>query len=271
MNIFKEAGKLQEQNIPFAIATITEAKGSTPRSTGKMIVLQNGNSIGTIGGGSHEQYIIDQARDAIKKGCSITVNRSLLPRGTDSVGMECGGNITVFIEVVNTRPKLILIGGGHVNLAISKAAELLDFEIQVVENREEFISKERYPMASELHFNKDLAKAISQVNIDKNCYIIIATNHDDITSIRQVVNSPAAYIGMLGSKRKVAIIKQDLKSEGFSQDKISAVYSPIGLDIGAETPEEIAFSVLAEVLMVKNKKQGHSLRILVAGEIKKDG
>lgn len=263
MNIFKEATELQEKNIPFAITTITEAKGSTPRTTAKMIVLQNGNIIGTIGGGLVEQYIIDQARSAIQKGFSRTITSSLLPKGKNAVGMECGGVVTVFIEVVNARPKLLLIGGGHVNLAVSKAAVLLDFDIQIVENRKDFVTEERFPMARKYYYDKDLAKAINLADIKKDTYIIIATNHDDTTSIREVINSPAAYIGMLGSKRKVSTVVNELISEGFSEEKISAVYSPVGLDIGAETPEEIAFSVLAEVLMVKNRKKGHSLKSFV--------
>jgi len=263
MNIFKEATILQEQNIPFAISTITEAKGSTPRSTAKMIILLDGNIIGTIGGGLVEQHIIKQAQEAIIEGCSRTITNSLLPTGKDAVGMECGGIITVFIEVVNARPTLLLIGGGHVNLAMSEAADLLDFDIKIIENRQKFVTKERFPMASDWFYDEDLVKAIDKANIDKDTYIIIATNHDDTTSIREVINSPAAYIGMLGSKRKVATVMKELRSEGFSEDKINSVYSPIGLDIGAETPAEIAFSVLSEVLMVKNGTKGHSLRSFV--------
>ena len=225
-----------------------------------MIVHSDGSIIGTIGGGSVEQYIIEQAREAICNRCSRTVHRSLLTDGKNAV--ECGGNMTVFIEVVNIRPKLVLIGGGHVNLAIAKTAKFLDFEIQVVENRREFISKERFPMASECHYDDNLAKAIKKVNIDRDTYISIATNHNDTTSIREVINSPAAYIGMLGSKSKATAIMKTLMAEGFSRRNISIVHSPVGLDIGAETPEEIAISVLAEILMVKNKKKGLPLKAL---------
>ncbi len=263
MNLFEEAAKLQGKNISFAITTIIKAKGSTPRNTAKMIVHSDGSIIGTIGGGLVEQYIIEQAQEAIVKRCSRTVQRSLLPTGKDAVGMECGGNMTVFIEVINVHPRLVLIGGGHVNLAMAKAADLLDFEIQIVENREKFISKERFPMASELHYHEDLMEALKKVNIDSDTYILIATNHDDTTSLREIINSPAAYIGMLASKRKIATIMKTLRTEGFSQKNISDLHSPVGLDIGAETPEEIAVSVLAEVLMVKNKKKGLPLKAFV--------
>ncbi|MGL1893435.1 MAG: hypothetical protein OCD02_17495 [Spirochaetaceae bacterium] len=126
MNIFKETTELQEKNVPFAITTITEKKGSSPRSTAKMIVLQNGNIIGTI-------------------------------------------------------------GGGYVNLAVSKAAALFDFDIQIVENRKDFVSKERFPMARKCYYDNDLVKAINQAEIEKDTYIVIATNHDDSTSIREVI------------------------------------------------------------------------------------
>lgn len=260
MNIFKEVIKLQEANIPFALTTIIETKGSTPRSHAKMIVLANGEIIGTIGGGPIEDYIKDQAKEAINQGRSRTINSTLRPGNSNKTNMECGGDITVFIEVINRNPKLILIGAGHVNQAVSRAAESLDFFIEVVDNRKELLTDERFPMAKRLHFDKVLSTAIQNVKIDKNSYILIATNHDDKTSLHEVIDSNAAYIGMLGSKRKLYSITEDLKGRGVSEDKISSIYSPVGLDIGAETPEEIAFSVLAEILMIKNSKSGKPLK-----------
>lgn len=260
MNIFEKAAELQKKNIPFAIATIIETKGSTPRNTAKMIVCSDGNTTGTIGGGNAEQHIIGIAKEAILQNRSQTVNCSLLPSGKDSTGMECGGKMTVFIEVVNARPRLLLIGGGHVNLAVANAAEALGFDIQVAENRTEYITAERFPMASQYHYHKDISKATGKALIDKDTYIIIATNHDDTASLLEVINSPAAYIGVLGSRRKADTFMKTLKAHNVSEERIKNVHLPVGLDIGAETPEEIAVSILAEVLMLKNKKKGGSLK-----------
>ncbi len=261
MELFQAAADLREQNKPFAVATIVSSKGSTPRSNAKMIILGDSTIIGTIGGGLAESFIIKEAVSCLKSGQSRMVEYKL-DSGTSktSIAMSCGGNLEVFIEVIVPRPELLIIGGGHVALQIAGLAEKLDYSITVVENRKEFISKERFPMARQLYHDNKIEEAVKKVNIDKNTYIVICTGSVDEAVLRSVVNSRAAYIGLLGSRRKVALMVNRMAEEGFDEAKLAAVYAPIGLDLKAETPEEIAFSILAEIKLVQSGASGRSIK-----------
>lgn len=262
MNIYKEAGKLIDCNKAFAIATIIESKGSTPRHSGKMIVLEDGNIIGTIGGGLAERYVIDESIKAISDDSSRLVEYKLNSEADGGIQMSCGGNLKVFIEVNQRKPRLILIGGGHVNYAISKLVEFLDYELVIVEDREEFCNEERYPFASELYLDQEVDNALSRLKVDSNSYIVIATKDYDEKSLRAVIDTDAKYIGVIGSKRKVTLLMKNMLESGYSKEKLDFVHSPIGLDIGTETPEEIAISIVAEILKARSGKTGVSLKEL---------
>lgn len=265
MNIFKKAGELEEKNIPFALATIIEAKGSTPRNSAKMIIKEDGSIIGTIGGGLAEAYIIEEGVKVIKNKESKIVEYKLNSSAKDGIHMLCGGNLRVFIEVIASRPKLMIIGGGHVGYALARLAEFINYEVIVVDDREEFANFERYPMAKEISTNPDISKAIEEIDIDEDTYIVIATKDSDEKALRKVIDSNAAYIGMIGSKRKVSIIMKNLQQDNYDKERLDFVHSPIGLDIGSETPEEIAVSILSEIMKVKSGKTGHSNRELMKG------
>jgi xanthine dehydrogenase accessory factor len=158
-----------------------------------------------------------------------------------------------------------MIGAGHVGLAVAKLAELLGYHLAIVDNRPEFANYDKYPMAAEAVCDTDIRKAIAALKIDSNCYIVIATADVDYQAIQAVINTGAAYIGMIGSKRKVALIKEKLRQDGISGEQLQSIYAPVGLDIGSETPAEIAVSIMAEILKVKNGKTGASLRELAEG------
>jgi xanthine dehydrogenase accessory factor len=262
MNIFAEAGKLNEQGVTFAIATIIASKGSTPRNTAKMIVKNEGSILGTIGGGLAEAYIIKEALAAIEENQSRVVEYILNSDAAGGIQMSCGGKLTVFIEVILNKPKIMMIGAGHVGFAISKLVEFLDYKLSIIDDRQEFANADKYPQATEIYCDPHIEKAIEQVHIDNNTYIIIATKDSDLSSLKKVIHSNAAYLGMIGSKRKVAIAMEQLKVEGISDERIQLIHAPVGLDIGSETPEEIAVSILAEILMVKNNRTGLSLKEL---------
>lgn len=262
MNIFAEAVKLQDRCETFAIATIISSKGSTPRNTGKMIVKSDGSIIGTIGGGLAEAFVIKEAQEAIRENQSRVVEYTLNSDAAGGIQMLCGGKITIFIEVVMQKPRIAMIGAGHVGFAVSRLAEFLGYSLSIIDDRQEFANNEKYPMAVEIFFDQDIEKAIEHVSIDRNTYIIIATKDSDLKALRKVMNSDAAYIGMIGSRRKVAIVKEQLKNEGFPQEKLQSVYAPVGLDIGSETPEEIAVSILAEILKVRSGRTGLSFKEL---------
>lgn len=260
MNLFMEAGELQDKGVTFAIATIISAKGSTPRSIAKMIVTSDGRITGTIGGGLAELYVIREAVAAIRDNQSKVVEYNLNSDAEDGIQMLCGGTIQVFIEVIAAQPKIVMIGAGHVGLAIAKLAEFLGYHLVIVDDRPEFANYDKYPMAMEVVCDPDIQKAIAALKIDCNSYIVIATADADYPAITAVINTGAAYIGMIGSKRKVALIKEKLQQEGVSQERLQCIYAPVGLDIGSETPAEIAVSILAEILKVKNGRTGSSLR-----------
>ncbi|MCG8572998.1 MAG: EF2563 family selenium-dependent molybdenum hydroxylase system protein [Spirochaetes bacterium] len=260
MNILSKAAELAERNMTFAMATIIEAKGSTPRRSAKMIILADGSTEGTIGGGPAELTVINQAKEAIQNGQSRVVHYTLDNTSkTDSLNMECGGSLQVFIEIIGSRPELILLGGGHVNLAIAEMAAFLDFNITVVDTRPELTTTQRFPMAANIIQHKNLTTAIQQLKIHNQSYIVIATNDSDEEALRGVIQSQSPYIGMLGSKRKIATIFQHLRKEGIAEQRLKSLYTPVGLSIGSETPAEIALSILTEITMVKNGKSGQPL------------
>lgn len=234
-----------------AIATITKAEGSTPRDIGaKIAVLDDGSTYGTIGGGALEKTVIDLCIESIKNGKSRSLN---IPLNKKGVEMTCGGEVDVFIDVYKNKPKLLIAGGGHVAHAIYNVASLLDFDIVVFEDREEFLTKERFPKAYELILGK-IDEKLGDYSIDDNTYIVIATrgHQYDEESLEKVIDSNAKYIGGLGSKRKVATMMENLRNKGISEENINKVYSPIGLKISDGSPKEIAISIIAEILKIKN-------------------
>ncbi len=261
MNIFQEAAKLLSKNISFAMTTITESKGSTPRHIAKMIVKPDGSIIGTIGGGLSEAYIIEEAVKAIKEKKSRSVEYVLNRNAKEGLAMDCGGKLSVFIEYISSHPKLVLVGGGHVGYAIAKAADCIDFNITIVENREEFANQVRFPFVDSIIHHADLNKALDQLEVNNCTYIVLVTGSNDELALRSLIKHDPAYIGMMGSRRKVASAIGNLKKEGFPIEKLDKVYAPIGLDLGAETPEELAISILSEIMMVKAGKDGSSLGV----------
>ena len=262
MNLYHEAAKLQDNGVAFATATIIESKGSTPRNTAKMIVKGDGEIIGTIGGGPAEALIIQEAVAAIKANQSKVVEYTMDKDAVDGIQMQCGGSISVFIEVAAPQPRIVMIGAGHVGFAVAKLVESLGYRLVVIDDRQEFANAERYPMASEIYWNSEIGKAIEPLMIDSDSYIIIATKDADYQALSKVVTSNAAYIGMIGSKRKVGLVMEDLRREGVPEVRLQSIHMPIGLDIGAETPEEIAVSILAEIIKFRNGKSGLSLHDL---------
>ncbi|MDY0372434.1 MAG: selenium-dependent molybdenum cofactor biosynthesis protein YqeB [Sphaerochaetaceae bacterium] len=254
MNIFEKAAELEKQNIAFALVTIIKSEGSTPRSQAKMIVLADGSTFGTVGGGIAEHTAIQRACELIGTGKNDVMEISL----SISDGHHCGGAVELFIEIIPPAKRLILIGGGHVNLEIARLASACSFFIELVETRPEFGTKERFPWVSLFHLGATVDEALASVEIDEDCALIIATHNLDKQFLEQVITSPARYIGMLGSRTKVNGYKRSLKE--IKTNPFERFYSPLGLDIGSETPNQIAVGAVAELLMVLNNKTGKSLR-----------
>lgn len=262
MNLYEKMAELIRNNISFATATIIEAKGSTPRHAGKMIVLADKTTFGTVGGGAPEYFTIEEAEKAIASGSSKVVEY-VLDADRGGLPMHCGGNMKLFIEVVTAKPLLALVGAGHVGYALAGMGGALGWRIAVIDDREGY-AEERYPDAVAVYEKPSIAEAVKQARSDdeftENTSVVIATKDSDLEALASVIDSPAGYIGMIGSRKKVAYIMQELRKRGISEERLMRVYAPVGLDIGSETPEEIAVSILSEILAVKNGRNGGHLR-----------
>jgi xanthine dehydrogenase accessory factor len=218
-----------------------------------MLVTLDGKVVGTVGGAIAELQLIEQAIHAIKEGKPRTVKMPL---------PVCAGVITCFINVYKAPPSLILVGAGHVAQPMSKLARMLGFRVTILDDRSDYATKDRFPEADRVVVD-DWEKALKEMTIDPNTYIVILTyaGESDELALRTVVGSKAAYIGMISSQSKAKGILSKLRRDGIPDDVLSRTVTPIGLDIGAETPAEIAVSTLAEIIMRKNKKSGASLSI----------
>lgn len=247
-----------KNNNKVALAMVTEVTGSSPAQEGAIaVILEDGEILGTIGGGSFEAGAIEKAKQCMAEGKSGNFTFEVNNRGVDeSPHVACGGRAKVYIRVFIPKNKLILIGGGHVSFQVYKLGKLLGFYTVVFDDREQFANKDRFPDADEIIFG-EVAENLKNHPIDDNTYIVLVSRghiHDEI-ALKVVTNSRAKYIGMIGSKNKTETILKNLRNDGFSEEAIDKLYSPIGINLGGTTPTEIAFSILAEILLVKNNGQ----------------
>lgn len=238
----------------FAVATVVKVHASTPRETGaKMGVFADHATFGTIGGGKLEKLVVDDCISAISAGETLLKRYSLMPEDKGGIGTECGGDVEVFIEPLGQGEKLLLVGGGHIGLAIAGFAKILGLGLEVVDDRVEFANDKRFPGAV-VHNTEIHATDFNSIITPRTFVIIVSRSHDiDEQALRAVLECDAPYVGMIGSKRKVHVILDNLAKHGVDPDELAKVFSPIGLDIGSETPEEIALSILGEIVSIKRK------------------
>lgn len=247
-----------------ALAMVTRIWGSSPSPEGAMMaVLEDGTTTGTVGGGSLEGEVIKRARECLRDGRNEVFAFELTNQEVrESLNMICGGKVEVFIRVFIPKPKLLLVGGGHVAYEVYKLAKFLGFYTVIFEDRPEFGNQERFPEADEIRLG-DIKTMLTEYPVDDNCYIVIVTrgHASDEEALQAVINRNAGYIGMIGSRRKVSAALEKLKSQGITDEKLNKIYAPIGLDLGGDTPVEIAFSIMAEILLVKNKGKLRHLKL----------
>ncbi|OED43266.1 hypothetical protein ACH42_10620 [Endozoicomonas sp. (ex Bugula neritina AB1)] len=254
MNIFAEAARLYDQNSPFALATIIETKGSAPRHDAMLLVKEDGRTIGTIGGGMIERHVINEAMEALREGCSRIVNGSMSRTGKNAMDMDCGGTMSIHIDVKGIRPEMLLIGGGHVNRAVAHLASDLGFSITVADSWAPNLEAKYFPDNSRFILGDTIKEAIEQINIDDNTQVIIATNHEDTEALPAILKSRAQHIGQLASRKKVDTLRKHCLESGISEERFLQVRTPVGLNIGAESPEEIALSIMGEVVALSKGK-----------------
>ena len=237
----------------YAFVTIIEAtlKG-TPRKAGaKMIVFEDGDSWGTIGGGRNEKAAIAEALKCIASQKPVTATYNYFGREGESV---CGGKMTVFIEPSIPQKRLIICGAGHIALPLSAIAKMLGFNVSIIDNRKEFANHKRFPHADTIIVGSHSSE-LAKITIESNTYIAIVTqgNEFDFECLRTVIKSDAAYIGVISSKPKRVKFFGRLKTQKIEDKYLKRVHIPMGIDIGMQTPEEIAVSICAEMIAVKNK------------------
>ncbi|EKB0135664.1 EF2563 family selenium-dependent molybdenum hydroxylase system protein [Escherichia coli] len=256
MNIFTEAAKLEEQNCPFAMAQIVDSRGSTPRHSAQMLVRADGSIVGTIGGGMVERKVIEESLQALQERKPRLFHGRMARNGADAVGSDCGGAMSVFISVHGMRPRLVLIGAGHVNRAIAQSAALLGFDIAVADIYRESLNPELFPPSTTLLHAESFGAAVEALDIRPDNFVLIATNNQDREALDKLIEKPIAWLGLLASRRKVQLFLRQLREKGVAEEHIARLHEPVGYNIGAETPQEIAISVLAEILQVKNNAPG---------------
>lgn len=249
VGIFAEAARLSQSGLCFAIASITAVSGSTPRSSARMLIRADATILGTIGGGVVESKVIADALTCMKTGKPTIARYDLdASAGKVSTGMLCGGSLEVFIDVVPSRRRLIIVGAGHVGQALAKIADFCGFSVFVVDERADMATKQRFPTASALYGGKDLVEALNQLPIDPEAAFVVATHADDERAVRALLSKPWSYLGMMGSRKKVKTLMEKIKGEGCASDILAKIRAPIGIDIEAETPEEIAVAIISEII-----------------------
>ncbi len=253
MNIYEEIVTLQRAGRSGAVATIVNSRGSIPSfQSAKMLVRDDGSIAGTIGGGCVEAEVWQAAREVIAREKPRTLSFDLNQDPKYDTGLVCGGTLEIFIEPVLPVPLLYIFGAGHVAIELYKAARNAGFDCIVTDDRDTYANAERFPGAREV-IAKDFDEALNEIAPGESSYVVIATrgHRDDMRVLRWAVQTPARYIGMIGSKRKAITVFRELTKEGLNPNLFDRVHSPIGLDIGAVAPEEIAISIVAELIAVR--------------------
>lgn len=247
---------------PYVLATVVETKGSTPRSVGsRMLVFVDGTITGTVGGGALEQQVID---DAVSLVGTSTKGLRTYSNQVEGAEPACGGTITVYLEASAATPRLVVCGAGHVGAAVIRLASGLGWDITVIDPREDGFVQENAEAADRLLRVESFAQGIADLEIAPGGFFLVSTfSHDeDRNALAAALRKDAAYIGMMGSPGKIAGIMRALGEQGFSDEELAGVYTPVGLDIGGENPAEIAVSIVSEMQMVRYGKSGRPGRDL---------
>ena len=252
MDLFEEIVKMRRGGQRGALATIVHTNGSIPSyESSRMLVREDGSMAGTIGGGCVEAEVWAAAKEVMQKEAPRKMVFHLNNEASYDNGLICGGTLEVFVEPILPQPVVYLFGGGHVSMAVAKAAHAAGFGIVVVDDREAFANKERFPMAQEVHTSYE--NAFEKIKPNAASYLLIVTrgHKEDMRVLAWAVRTEARYVGMIGSKRKVMSVYKALENEGYKPEEFERVFAPMGLDIGALSPEEIAVSITAELVAVR--------------------
>lgn len=258
LKILSKTVKFMKEGKSLALVTVLDLGGSSPGQAGsQMIVLENGESYGTIGGGILERKVIDKALESLDRKEDVEAEIRL---SEEDIGMTCGGEVGILIQIYLPNPRLVIVGAGHVGKALYDVMSLLDFDIIVLDDREEFANQKRFPEARVIC--ADVVEELTRMDLDKKSYLVIATrghSHDE-DALKAVIDRDVKYIGVIGSSNKVKKMNENLLKAGVEKEKIDFIFSPIGLDIANKKPSEIAISIAAEILAIKNNRDVKKLK-----------
>jgi len=254
--VFAAVSDALERGEPAALVTIVATKGSTPQRVGaKMLVFSDGRIVGTIGGGCYENDAFWKAREAITNRKPLLLHYELSDDFAQETGLICGGQMDVYIEPIEPSPELYIIGAGHVGFHLARLAHEVGFRVHVIDDREKFANAERFPAAVEIVVD-DIPAWIGRASLPLHAYAVIVTrgHTNDLEALRALAPRELRYLGLIGSRAEVVRIYDALRADAMPSGLLKRVHAPIGLDIGAVTPQEIAVSILAELIAVKHGK-----------------
>jgi xanthine dehydrogenase accessory factor len=257
MSIYRALSNLEEQNGAGALCTVISSQGSTPRHTGsKMLVYPDGSIVGTVGGGELENRVIAEARQAIQDGRPRRLEYNMADPARGDPGV-CGGQVEIYVEPLQPKPLLVVVGSGHVGRAVAHLAHWLGFRVAVTDDRSEFCTPQAVPDADEF-YPVPMAELPKHLSITPWTYLVLTTRgvNVDVQGLPALLDAPAAYIGVIGSQRRWATARKQLLQQGVPEAMLARVRSPIGLELNAETPEEIAVSIMAEIIMLRQGGDG---------------
>jgi xanthine dehydrogenase accessory factor len=260
-SIYQALSDLQKNNESAVLCIVVKSIGSTPRHVGsKMLVYPDGKFIGTVGGGELENRVIKVALESLNEGKSQNLSYTMADPSRGDPGV-CGGTVEVFVEPILPTAMVVVIGGGHVGKAVVHLAKWLGFRVAVSDDRVEFCNPDSVPGA-DAYYPVPMAELPNQLSVTRQTYLVVTSRGSaiDAAGMPGLLDSSAAYIGVIGSKRRWLTTVKALKEKGVDEAKIAKVHSPIGLELNAETPEEIAVSIMAEILLLRNEGTGRMMK-----------
>lgn len=252
-DLLTEAARCLREGEGAALVTVVGTRGSTPQRAGaRILVFRDGRVQGTIGGGCVEAEMIRRAKGAIETGEPVLTSYDLTPEQAGDEGLVCGGRMEIFIEPLEAQPRLFILGAGHVAKPICRLAAFAGFRVSVADDRDKYASVERFPEAEGVEV-VEFERAGQALQIDERAFVVVVTrgHHGDAEALASCLPRTPRFLGLMGSKAKMAHVFSDLMSRGFGPDDLARITTPVGVEIGALTPEEIAISIVAEMIAVR--------------------
>ncbi|MBI4595759.1 MAG: XdhC family protein [Candidatus Tectomicrobia bacterium] len=253
MDLYEEIAKIRANGERAALATIISVHGSAPRKDfAKMLIKSDGTFIGSVGGGCVEAEVWQEARLIIENEQPKVLHFKLTEKDMEESGLICGGALDIFVEPIIPDPGLFIFGAGHVAQPLAQIGTMIGFKVSIIDDREMFANKERFPSAHEI-FVGEFSDIFRNLKINKSSYIVILTRGHlyDQDVLEWACRTEAKYVGMIGSRHKIKVLYKNLEEKGVQKEALQGVHAPIGLDIKAKTPEEIAVSIAAELIKVR--------------------